>query len=80
MSMTLNLEVARGISIDEIKGALKGVECTDISETDDGFTAFLPNTNVSISVKTDIDDTSVFTEDLEDVEWKVGLRMYFDID
>src|SRR5690606_8319416 len=45
-----------------------------------GLTAVLPDTNATVTAKTDIDNTSVLTEDIEDADWKVGLRMYFDVD
>jgi len=80
MSITLNLEVANGVSLDEIKAVLASVKCSDIVNTESGFTAKFPETNVSISVKTNLSDTSVLTEDIEEPNWEVGLRMYFDID
>lgn len=80
MSMTLNLEVAKGVSLENIKEALVGVECSEYSETGTGFTVMLPNTNTTMSVKTDIEDSTILAEGLESLEWSVGLRVYFDID
>jgi hypothetical protein len=80
MSMTLNLEIAQGVRLEDIKKALAGVEYSDLSETEAGFSLVLPNTNVSMSVKTYLEDVTILTEDLEDAGWSVGLRIYFDVD
>jgi hypothetical protein len=80
MSMTLNLEIAQGVRLEDIKKALAGVEYSDLSETEAGLSLVLPNTNVSMSVKTNLEDVTILTEDLEDAGWSVGLRIYFDVD
>ena len=80
MTMTLNLEVAQGVRLEDIKDSLAGVEFSNLSEVEDGFSVILPNTHVLMSVKTNLEDSHVLTEDLEDVGWSVGLRAYFDVD
>lgn len=80
MTMTLNLEVAQGVRLQDIKEALVGVEYSDLSETESELSVVLPNTNASMSVKTNLEDSTVLTEDLEGVDWPVGLRAYFDVD
>lgn len=80
MTMTLNLEVAKGARLQDIKNALMGVEYSDLTETESELSIVLPNTNMSMSVKTNLEDSTVLTEDLEDADWSVGLRAYFDVD
>ncbi|WP_303289033.1 hypothetical protein [Marinobacter sp. SS5-14b] len=80
MSITLNLEVAKGVSIEDVKGALSGVECSDYSETKSGFSVKLTNTNAMMSVNANIEDSDILAEGLEGAEWSVGLRIYFDVD
>lgn len=80
MTMTLNLEVAKGARLQDIKNALMGVEYSDLTETDSELSIVFPNTNMSMSVKTNLEDSTVLTEDLEDADWSVGLRAYFDVD
>ncbi|MBN0989741.1 hypothetical protein [Amphritea pacifica] len=80
MTMTLNLEVAQGVRLEDIKDSLAGVEFSNLSEVEDGFSVVLPNTHVLMSVKTNLEDSNVLTEDLEGGGWSVGLRAYFDVD
>lgn len=80
MSMTLNLEIADGIKLDEVTKALSTIDQSEITNLDSSFEAYFPRSNVSISAKTDLSDTSVLTEALENADWKVGMRIYFDID
>jgi hypothetical protein len=78
--MTLNLEISDGIMLDEVTKALSVIDQSEITSTDSSLEAYFPRSNVSVSVKTDLSDTSVLTEALEDVDWKVSMRIYFDID
>ncbi|ODC03944.1 hypothetical protein BFW38_10730 [Terasakiispira papahanaumokuakeensis] len=80
MAMTLNLEIAKGIRLQDIKNALMGVEYSDLSEMESELSVVLPNTNASMSAKTNLEDSTVLTENLEDTGWSVGLRAYFDVD
>ncbi|WP_345879195.1 hypothetical protein [Shewanella algae] len=80
MTMTLNLEVAKGVRLQDIKDALMGVEYSELSQTESELSIILPNTNASMSVKTNLENSTVLTEDLEDADWSVGLRAYFDVD
>ncbi|MFV7710504.1 hypothetical protein [Shewanella algae] len=80
MTMTLNLEVAKGVRLQDIKDALMGVEYSELFETESELSIILPNTNASMSVKTNLENSTVLTEDLEDAYWSVGLRAYFDVD
>ncbi|WP_226563745.1 hypothetical protein [Shewanella chilikensis] len=80
MTMTLNLEVAKGVRLQDIKDALMGVEYSELFETESELSIILPNTNASMSVKTNLENSTVLTEDLEDADWSVGLRAYFDVD
>ncbi|MEQ5833803.1 hypothetical protein [Marinobacter sp. NFXS9] len=80
MSMTLNLEAAEGLRLDDVIQALGSVAGSEITNKDNSLEAYFPNSNVSISVKSNLSDPSVLTEALEGVDWKVGLRIYFDID
>ena len=80
MTMTLNLEVAKGVRLQDIKDALMGVEYSELSEAESELSIILPNTNASMSVKTNLENSTVLTEDLEDADWSVGLRAYFDVD
>lgn len=80
MSMTLNLEAAEGLRLDDVIKSLGSVAGSEITNKDNSLEAYFPNSNVSISVKSDLSDPSVLTEALEGVDWKVGLRIYFDID
>lgn len=80
MTMTLNLEIAHGVRLEDVKKALAGIEYSDVSETETGLSVFLPNTNVTMSVKTNLEDATILTEDLEDEDWSVGMRIYFDVD
>lgn len=80
MTMTLNLEVAKGVRLHDIKDALMGVEYSELFETESELSIILPNTNASMSVKTNLENSTVLTEDLEDADWSVGLRAYFDVD
>ncbi|MFL1452878.1 hypothetical protein ACJO5Y_00355 [Marinobacter sp. GN3S48] len=80
MSMTLNLEAAEGLKLEEVAQALGLVAGSEVTNKGSSLEAYFPNSNVSVSVKNDLSDTSVLTEELEGVDWKVGVRIYFDID
>ena len=80
MSMTLNLEAAEGLKLEELIQALEIVEGSQIINNRDGLEAYFPGSNVSISAKSNLSDKSVLTEEVQDVDWKVGMRLYFDID
>lgn len=80
MTTTLNLEVAQGVRLQDIKDALVGIEYSALSETDSELSIYLSNTNASMSAKTNLEDSKILTEDLEDANWPVGLRVYFDVD
>jgi hypothetical protein len=78
--MVLNLEIAEGIKLEEVTQALSLVAQSEITSKNSSLEAYFPRSNVSISGNTDLDDTNVLTEDIENVTWKVGMRIYFDID
>jgi hypothetical protein len=78
--MTLNLEIGDGVKLEEITHALSLIAQSEITSKDSSLEAYFPRSNVSISAKTDLSDRSALTEELEDVDWKLGMRIYFDID
>lgn len=80
MSMTLNLEAAEGLTLEDVAQALDLIAGSEVTNKDSSLEAYFPNSNVSVSVKNDLRHTSVLTEELEGVDWKVGVRIYFDID
>lgn len=80
MSATLNLEVAQGARLEDIKNALVGIEYSELSATKEGLSLFFPKTNASMLAKQTAKDTTILTEDIEDALWSVGLRVYFDVD
>ena len=80
MSIVLNLEASESLSVDKVTQALATIPGCTINNNGGLKEAYLPNSNVSATIKTELDDRTVLTEDLEGVNWQVGFRMYFDID
>jgi len=80
MSMTLNLEAAEGLTLEEVIQALDQVDGSVVTKKDASLKAYFSGSNVNVSVKYDLHDESVLTEELGGVDWKVGIRIYFDID
>ena len=80
MSMTLNLEIGVGVKLEDVTQALSCVDNVEITNKGSSLEAYFPNSNVSIWIKTELADTKVLTESLNNVDWKVDMRMYFDID
>lgn len=80
MSMTLNLEAAEGLKLEEVIQALGMVDGSQVTHEGDTLEAYFPSTNVSITVKSKLSDKNILTDDLQDADWKVGVRIYFDID
>ena len=80
MSMVLNMEIAEGIKLEEVTQALSFIAQSEITNKNSSLEAYFPQSNVSISAKIDLDDTNVLTEEIENANWKVGMRIYFDID
>jgi|SRR5690554_706510 len=80
MSITLNLEASDHLGLDKLTQALESVPGCTIKDNGSLKEAYFPGSNVTVTIKTDLSDRTVLTEDLEGVNWQVGFRMYFDID
>ena len=80
MSMTLNLEIGEGVKLEDVTQALSCIDHVEITNKGSSLEAYFPSSNVSIWIKTELTNSNVLTESLDDVDWKVDMRIYFDID
>ena len=80
MSTALNLEVEEGVSLDALDSALKSIKGCELEDDGKEIKAYFPSSNTTAFIKKNAIDDSPLTEDLEDASWRVGRRVYFDVD
>ncbi|SHO58968.1 hypothetical protein [Vibrio quintilis] len=80
MSMSLNLEIASGVTVGLLRDSLVATNYDELIENTDGFIAHLPDTNVRVHATTKLDNTAILAEGLDNLSWEVGLRAFFYVD
>jgi len=80
MSTTLILEVEKNINFVELKRVLSAIKISNVSISENRFEACFHETNVWLTAKTNLADSTVCAEELGEVKWEVGMRVFFNID